>query len=141
MNSDQTIPRPLVRANQWVIVISVVAFMLTRVSAILLIPLLSGLSSLILNVHPVMELAKRFLSKPFSQYVQEDKVQQRFNQILAVSMLTLAFISAIFNFTWLSLFFSVMVLLACSLAILGFCVGCYIHYKISLWRQRNIENS
>jgi hypothetical protein len=141
MNSNQTIPRPLVRANQWVIVISVVAFMLTRVSAILLIPLLSGLSSLILNIHPVMEVTKRFLSKPFSQYVQEDKVQQRFNQILAVSMLSLAFISAMFNFTWLSLFFSVMVLLACSLAILGFCVGCYIHYQISLWRQRNIENS
>jgi hypothetical protein len=115
MNSNQTIPRPLVRTNQWVIVISVGTFMLTGISAVLLIPLLSGLSALFLNVHPVMEIAKRFLQKPFSKYVQEDKEQQRFNQILAVSMLSLAFVSSLLNFTWLSLFFSVMVLLRSSL--------------------------
>ena len=49
MNTHQNIPRPLVRSNQWVIVISVIAFMITRQSALLLIPLLSGFSSLFLN--------------------------------------------------------------------------------------------
>lgn len=141
MSTHQNIPRPLVRSNQWVIVISVIAFMITRQSVLLLVPLLSGFSSLFLNIHPIMEVTKRFLRKPMSEYVQEDKQQQRFNQILAVSMLSMAFISSILGWTWLSLFFSVMVLTACSLAIMGFCIGCYIHYQISLWKQRRIENS
>ncbi len=141
MTTNQNIPRPLVRANQWVIVISVIAFMITRQSVLLLPPLLSGLYSLFLNVHPIMEIAKRFLRKPLNEYGQEDKQQQRFNQILAVSMLLSAFISSLMGWTWLSLLFSIMVLTACSLAILGFCIGCYIHYQISLWRQRKVENS
>ena len=141
MITNQNIPRPLVRANQWVIVISVIAFMFTRQAALLLIPLLSGLYSLFLNVHPIMEITKRFLRKPMNEYLQEDRQQQRFNQILAVSMLLSAFISSLMGWTWLSLMFSAMVLTACSLAILGFCIGCYIHYQISLWRQRKIQNS
>ncbi len=141
MNQNQNIPRPLVRANQWVIVISVIAFMITRLSFLLLIPLISGLYSLYFHVHPIMEIAKRFLRRPLNQYVQEDRQQQRFNQILAVSMLSLAFISILFGWTGLSLFFSAMVLIACSLAIMGFCIGCYIHYQISLYKQRKIENS
>jgi hypothetical protein len=141
MLTNQNIPRPLVRANQWVIVISVIVFMITGQPALLLIPLLSGLYSLFLNVHPIMEITKRFLRKPLNEYIQEDRQQQRFNQILAVSMLLSAFISSLMGWTWLSLMFSAMVLTACSLAILGFCIGCYIHYQISLWRQRKIQNS
>jgi biotin transporter BioY len=141
MNPISNIPRPLVRANQWVIVISVVAFLLFRMVGLLLIPLLSGISSLLFNVHPIMEIAKRFLSKPLNTYVQEDRQQQRFNQILAVALLSMAFVSALLGWMWLSLLFSVMVLTACSLAILGFCIGCAIHYQISLWRQRKLENS
>ncbi len=141
MPVNQTIPRPLVRANQWSIVITVILFMFTRALWLLLIPLLSGLSSLFFHVHPIMELTKPLLKKPMSHYVQEDKTQQRFNQILAVTMLSASLISAWLGWTALSLIFAAMVLAACSLAILGFCVGCYIHYQISLWRQRKLENS
>jgi hypothetical protein len=37
--THQHIPRPLVRANQWTIVITVIAFVITRIPALLLIPL------------------------------------------------------------------------------------------------------
>jgi membrane associated rhomboid family serine protease len=141
MNQSQTIPRPLIRANQWTIIISVIAFLFTRASWILLIPLLSGLSSLIFGYHPIMEIVKPLLKQPMGQYIQEDKIQQRFNQILAVSMLSLSVISFWLGWISFSIFFAVMVLIACSLAVMGFCVGCYIHYQISLWRQRKIENS
>lgn len=137
---QQNIPRPLVRANQWTIIITVIAFVFTRNPYLLLIPLLSGLSSLYFNVHPIMEIAKKFLRKPLNLYIQEDKQQQRFNQILAVTMLSMAFLSSLLGWTFLSLFFAIMVLSACSLAIAGFCVGCYIHYQISLWKQRNTKN-
>lgn len=141
MKSNQTIPRPLIRANQWTIIICVIAFLFTSASWILLIPLLSGISSLIFGYHPIMEIVKPLLKQPMGHYIQEDKIQQRFNQILAVSMLSLSVISFWFGWMTLSIFFAVMVLIACSLAIMGFCVGCYIHYQISLWRQRKLENS
>ena len=141
MKSNQTIPRPLIRANQWTIIICVIAFLFTSASWILLIPLLSGISSLIFGYHPIMEIVKPLLKQPMGHYIQEDKIQQRFNQILAVSMLSLSVISFWFGWMTLSIFFAVMVLIACSLAIIGFCVGCYIHYQISLWRQRKLENS
>ncbi len=141
MNQNQTIPRPLIRANQWSIIIFVIAFLFTRASWILLIPLLSGLSSLFFGFHPIMEIVKPLLRQPMNRYFQEDKTQQRFNQILAVSMLSMSVISFWLGWTALSIFFAVMVLIACSLAIMGFCIGCYIHYQISLWRQRKIENS
>lgn len=141
MKSNQTIPRPLIRANQWTIIICVIAFLFTSASWILLIPLLSGISSLIFGYHPIMEIVKPLLKQPMGHYIQEDKIQQRFNQILAVSMLSLSVISFWFGWMTLSIFFAVLVLIACSLAIMGFCVGCYIHYQISLWRQRKLENS
>lgn len=138
--TQQNIPRPLIRANQWTIIITVIAFLFTRNPYLLLIPLISGISSLYLNIHPIMEVAKKFLRKPLNQYIQEDRQQQRFNQILAVSMLSMAFISSLLGWSFLGLFFAVMVLSACSLAIAGFCVGCYIHFQISLWKQRNTKN-
>lgn len=141
MNQNQTIPRPLIRANQWTIIISVIAFLFTRASWILLIPLLSGLSSLFFGFHPIMEIVKPLLRQPMNRYFQEDKTQQRFNQILAVSMLSMSVISFWLGWMSMSIFFAVMVLIACSLAVMGFCIGCYIHYQISLWRQRKIENS
>ena len=61
-----SIPKPLVRANQTLIVVSVlVSWVLSAWLEdfywILLLPLLSGLSALALGVNPVFKIARRFL--------------------------------------------------------------------------------
>jgi hypothetical protein len=127
-----SIPRPLVRANQGSIVLSVILYVLSGSWAWLLIPLISGILSLTTGKHPVMMVAKRFLRKPLSSYVQENKGEQRFNQILAVVLLSGSVISAVLGWTLTSLVLAGLVFMAAFVAMLGFCIGCFIQYQ---WRQ------
>lgn len=129
-----SIPKPLVTTNQWFIVISVLSTWILENHYILLLPLLTGLSSLILNINPIMNIAKRFLKKPASNYPQEDYAQQRFNQYISVILLSFGFISYLSGFQVVGSILTAMVLLAALIAILGFCVGCFIRYQ---WIQYN----
>ena len=131
-----SIPRPLVRANQITIVISVLAYFLTEINLFLLIPLSFGLSSLIFGFNPIMELVKLFLQKPYSKYVPEDKEEQKFNQTLAVIMLSISFIASLFGLVFISYLFAIFVFLAAFIAILGFCIGCYIHFQINQFKYK-----
>ncbi len=56
----QSIPRPLVRANQWVIVLSVILTLITDMYWILAIPLISGILGVAFDYNPVMRAAKIF---------------------------------------------------------------------------------
>ncbi|MFB5673936.1 DUF4395 domain-containing protein [Paenibacillus terreus] len=135
-NAAQSIPRPLVRTNQWVIVLSVIFTWLTGFYWFLAIPLAAGLLGLLIGFNPVMRLAKLFLRKKPSEYLQEDKGQQNFNQTLAVSFLLLALIGYVLQWHAFAYIFSAMVCIAAFVAILGFCVGCFIHFQWSQYRHR-----
>ncbi|WP_223700906.1 DUF4395 domain-containing protein [Sutcliffiella deserti] len=127
-----TIPKPLVTFNQWFILISVTVSLVTGLHFLLLVPLLSGLSGLLTGFNPVLRLAKSFLSKPSSTNIQEDYKQLQFNQTIAVSCLTLSLIGFYIGLPILGYIFSIMVAVASGVALLGFCVGCFIRYQ---WQQ------
>ncbi len=134
-----SIPKPLVRANQSVIVSSVLISWVLSIWSdsfylILLIPLLSGLSGLAFGVNPVFKIARRFLKKPAASYLQEDAADQRFNQILAVSMLSASLLSFMLDMPVLGYLFSAFVFTAALVALLGFCVGCFIRYQLMMRR-------
>ena len=134
-----SIPKPLVRANQSVIVASVLISWVLSIWSdsfylILLIPLLSGLSGLAFGVNPVFKIARRFLKKPAASYLQEDAADQRFNQILAVSMISASLLSYILDLPVLGYLFSAFVFTAALVALLGFCVGCFIRYQLMMRR-------
>ena len=134
-----SIPKPLVRANQSVIVASVLISWVLSIWSdsfylILLIPLLSGLSGLAFGVNPVFKIARRFLKKPAASYLQEDAADQRFNQILAVSMLSASLLSFMLDMPVLGYLFSALVFTAALVALLGFCVGCFIRYQLMMRR-------
>ena len=132
----KTIPKPLVLVNQWTIVLSVIIALLTQSAWILLIPLLANLSSLLAGFHPILVIAKRFLSKPANQYIQEDYAQLRFNQWMAVGFLFIASVSYFLNWSILFIIATIMVGLAAFIAILGFCIGCIIRFQYQQWRYR-----
>ena len=54
----RSIPRPLVKTNQTVIVVSVLLTWITKIEWILLIPLLAGLSGILFGYNPIMQLDK-----------------------------------------------------------------------------------
>ncbi|WP_350300938.1 DUF4395 domain-containing protein [Peribacillus frigoritolerans] len=134
----RSIPRPLVRTNQWVILLSVATALLTGQMSILVIPLTAGLLGLLFNFNPVMRLAKLFLKKKPSDYIPEDHSQQQFNQAIAVVCLGLGFISFLLGWNVTGYIFTLMVGLASLIAILGFCIGCFILYQ---WKQYSYRRS
>ncbi|KAA0965636.1 DUF4395 domain-containing protein [Sporosarcina sp. ANT_H38] len=132
----KTIPKPLVLANQWTIFLSVIIALLTQSAWILLIPLIANLSSLVTGFHPILIFVKRFLTKPANQYPQEDYAQLRFNQCLAVGFLFTASVSSLMHWSILFNATTIMVGLAALIAILGFCVGCFIRFQYQQWHFR-----
>jgi len=130
--NTRSIPRPLVRTNQWVIVISVVLTWLSGSEWLLLVPLISGFLGLLVGFNPVMHFAKLFLRKDTKSYIPDDWEQQQFNQKISVLCLGIGFISFLTGWTTLGYVFTILVAVAAFVAILGFCVGCFIHFQ---WRQ------
>ena len=131
-----TIPRPLVRMNQTFVATNAILYLLTSHLVFLVLPIIIGFTSVLINYNPLFVIGKKFLKKPIFDYIQEDKAQQRFNQILALSMFSLAFISSIINQMLLSYIFAIMVFLASTIALMGFCIGCFIHYQYHMWKYR-----
>jgi hypothetical protein len=102
----------------------------------LAIPLIAGILGLLFGFNPIMWIAKRFLRKKPSEYTPEDWDQQQFNQTIAVICLTLGLIGYKMHWMVLAYFFTIMVAFAAFLAILGFCIGCYIRYKWLMYRTK-----
>ncbi|WJH32929.1 DUF4395 domain-containing protein [Paenibacillus sp. CC-CFT747] len=131
-----SIPRPLVRVNQWVIVLSVLLTWATGFYWILALPFVSGLLGVAADFNPVMRAAKLFLRRPMADYIPEDKSQQKFNQLLAVLFLAGALVSYLRGWQTAAYVFSAMVALAAFIAILGFCIGCFLLFQWSQFQHR-----
>jgi hypothetical protein len=134
------IPKPLVQTNQIFMVVSVLVGILLH-HAWLWLPFLIGVYTLITKLNPIILFSKRFLAKPSNQYIQEDKDQQIFNQWIATICLGLALLSFYFNWMAAGYAFSIMVLLAAGIALMGFCIGCFIRYQFIMWRHRRATRS
>lgn len=124
-----SIPRPLVRVNQWTIFLSAILTWITGDAWILLIPLIANLLGFAFGFNPIMRLAKLFLTKGPKSYIPEDAVQQRFNSSIATFCLAGGFLSFVIGWDIVAYIFTVMVAVASIVAILGFCVGCFIHFQ------------
>lgn len=133
---QRSIPQPLVKTNQWFIVISVISAWFTGFEWILSFPLIAGLSGILFGYNPIMKIARHFLKKDPSQYIPEDWEQQQFNQKIAVFCLAGGLISFANGFTAIGYFFTIMVALAAFVAIMGFCIGCFIRFQWSKYRTR-----
>ncbi|NMH70236.1 DUF4395 domain-containing protein [Bacillus sp. RO3] len=133
-----TIPRPLVQMNQWFIVLSVSISWLFQSELFLLIPFVIGLSGLLFRFNPVMKVGKYFLTKEWSSYPPEDADQQQFNNVIAVICLGSAVMSALFDWGTGFYLFSGMVFLAASVALAGFCIGCFLRFQ---WKKFQYNRS
>lgn len=128
-----TIPKPLVQLNQSFIVISVIIALLFA-KTILFIPFIIGVYTLSTKQNPVILLGKKFLKKPLSSYQKEDKDQQLFNQWIATICLGLSLLFFAINLNVLGYIFSIMVVSAAAIALMGYCIGCTIRYRYMMWK-------
>ncbi|MCZ0701729.1 putative membrane protein [Natronobacillus azotifigens] len=129
------IPKPLVQVNQWFLVLST-AIALIFFNYLLFIPFIVGVVTLTTKRNPVIAFAARFLKKTNKSYPQEDKNQQLFNQAIATTCLAISIIAFYFELTFIGYLFSVMVILAAGIALMGYCIGCTIRYRYMMWKYR-----
>lgn len=125
------IPLPLVRANQWTLVITVAAAAAARQPALLLVPWAITMAGLAGGPRwqPVFRVARRTLPRQrLASAPREDAAMQRFNAIIAGAFLTLAlvafFLLRVPLLTWT---FAGVVALAAFFATRGFCIGCALY--------------
>lgn len=133
-----SIPKPLVQSNQAFIVITVILALVFH-KAILLLPFLIGAYTLITKKNPLIQFNKRFLKKPANQYIPEDRDQQLFNQWIATVSLGLSLLFFAVGATVAGYVFSIMVLVASGVALMGYCIGCTIRYRYMMWKHNKTK--
>ncbi|WP_155592535.1 DUF4395 domain-containing protein [Lysinibacillus cavernae] len=136
MSQPYAIPRPLVRLNQWTILLSVILSWLTGVIWILIIPLAANLLGILCNYNPIIRFGKLFLKNPPSAYIPEDAQQQKFNSSIASFCLAAGLLAYIVNWQVVGYIFTGMVAIASSIAIAGLCIGCFLHFQLKQWQYR-----
>lgn len=137
---NSTIPKPLVTFNQWFILTTVLLSLATGLYFLMAFPLLAGLMGLLFKWNPVLIGARKFLSKPAGSYLQEDVAQLQFNQSIAVACLSLAILGFYSGFVVIGFAFAIMVAVASGIALMGFCVGCFIRFQWQQYRYRRTSN-
>lgn len=133
-----SIPKPLVQSNQAFIVLTVILGLVFH-KAILLLPFLVGVYTLITKKNPVIQFNKRFLKKPANEYIQEDRDQQIFNQWIATICLGLSLLLFALGAATAGYVFSIMVLIASGVALMGYCIGCTIRYRYMMWKHNKTK--
>ena len=124
------IPLPLVRANQWTMVASVAAAAVLRAPVLLLLPWASTLAGLAGGPRwqPIFRVTRRALGRRLAQAPREDAAVQRFNAILAATMLTLALLAFyLLRVPALAWVCAGGVALAAFAATRGLCIGCALY--------------
>jgi len=136
MSQPHAIPRPLVRLNQWTILLSVILTWITGVAWILAIPLVANLLGVLCNYNPIIRVGKLFLKNALSTYIPEDAQQQKFNSSIASFCLAGGILGYLLKWQVVGYLFTGMIAIASSLAIAGFCIGCFIHFQLKQWQYR-----
>ncbi|MBU9722031.1 MULTISPECIES: DUF4395 domain-containing protein [Bacillaceae] len=124
------IPVTLVKANQLMLVLLTLTSILFQ--NIYIVMFTFGLIVLSLIFGPranvAMQIAK-WVIKDLKNDETEAVVLLRFNQIIASSLLFIAIITFLITQHWIAWVFVGMVTVAASIALAGFCIGCFLYYQ------------
>jgi len=131
------IPMPIVTLNRSIQAFGILFALLTQNFWITTIIFLIILPATILGKRYslVYFLGNVILKKQIKNSEVEDPRLVRFNNTIATTLLGLAQIAVLFSHP-LAWIFAGMVMLASGVALMGFCVGCFLYYQFNLQRYR-----
>jgi len=128
------VPFPIVTLNRAVLTFGVLVSLLTQQIWIITI--------LFLIILPTTLFGKRFslvyyignilFKKQIQNSQYEDAGLQRFNNTIATTLLGFSQISFLAGQSILGWIFASMVMLASGVALLGFCIGCFLYYQFKI---------
>lgn len=138
MSTCTGVPLPIVKLNRWTLLAGVLLAVLlkqplitTGLFLILLPTVLFGQkASLIFKIGTYLPAAK------VPTVEREDQHLQRFNNSIATLLLGGAQVAFLLGQTTLAWALSLVVATAAAIALLGFCVGCFLYFQFKLNRYR-----
>lgn len=131
------IPMPIVNFNRWILVLGVGLGLilqqpiLTTMLLLLLLPAVVGGQRWSL----IAIVGRWLFARQISRSEREDRGLMRFNNTIAVVLLGLAQIAFAFGLPLLGWIFALMVAVAASIALAGFCIGCFLYYQFKMRRS------
>jgi len=138
LQKQKGVPFPIVTLNRAVLTVGVLVALLTQQIWIITI--------LFLIILPTTLFGKRFsliyyignilFKKQIQNSQYEDAGLQRFNNTIATTLLGFSQISFLAGQSILGWIFASMVMLASGVALLGFCIGCFLYYQFKIQRYR-----
>jgi hypothetical protein len=138
LQKQKGVPFPIVTLNRAVLTFGVLVSLLTQQIWIITI--------LFLIILPTTLFGKRFslvyyignilFKKQIQNSQYEDAGLQRFNNTIATTLLGFSQISFLAGQSILGWIFASMVMLASGVALLGFCIGCFLYYQFKIQRYR-----
>ncbi|MDQ3705406.1 MAG: DUF4395 domain-containing protein [Chloroflexota bacterium] len=135
---EDDIPQPIVNLNRWTLVVGIVGGLVlqqplfTTVLFLILVPavLYGQRGSLI------YQLGKRVLPGTEKGTAGVDRRLMRFNNSIAILLLGSAQVAFLFGAAALGWALALMVAVAASVALAGYCVGCTIYYRFRIYRYK-----
>ncbi|MHB8647077.1 MAG: DUF4395 domain-containing protein [Thermomicrobiales bacterium] len=84
----------------------------------------------------IFQVGRRLFAKRIATAEREDRRLMRFNNSIALVLLGLAQIAFVTGWNIVGWVLAAMVLIAASVALLGFCLGCSLYYRFKISRFR-----
>jgi hypothetical protein len=132
------VPIPYVRSNQAAMVILIALSAIFQQPWIILIVFAVEVAGLVYGAkgNLFVRIARPFLDGLVARSQTEALELQRFNNTIAVVLLTLSVICFSLGFHTAAYIFAGMVALAAFVAICGYCIGCTMYYQFKRLRAR-----
>ncbi len=136
------IPMPIVKLNRWILATGIALGLVlqqplftTALFLILLPAVLFGQRGSL-----IFQAGRRLLARQMVGAEVEDRRLMRFNNAIATGLLGLAQAAFLLGAPAAGWALSLMVAVAASVALAGFCVGCFLYYQFKLQRFRLFGN-
>lgn len=132
------IPMPIVTLNRAILTFGILFALLTQQTWLTTILFLILLPTTLLGKQYsiIYWIGSWLFRKKIVASTYEDAGLQRFNNTIATTLLGFAQIFFLFGQSIVGWVFASMVMLASGVALLGFCVGCFLYYQFKIQRYR-----
>lgn len=132
------IPIPYIRVNQATLVSLTLLAIVLQNGWLLFIAYLFVFLPVVFGsrANLAFQITKLFIRRDLSNEPTEAADLQRFNQMIAFIILSLACFMYLWHEHWLTWVFTGMVTVAAGLALFGYCIGCTLYYQLKKLRHR-----
>ncbi len=132
------IPLPVVRLNRWILVVGILAGLVLQQPLITTALFLILLPAMFFGQRAslIFQVGQRLFVRQNAVAEYEDRRLMRFNNAIAAIILGLAQVAFLTGHPVVGWVFALVVAAAVTVAIAGFCVGCFLYYQFELNRYR-----